>query len=116
MPKRNPIGSTSGPRTSGQFLTRSRQENDGVENVGAAAALKLWNQNAKRATCEGRPSANEFVAYQADALAELALVFSAFWAALTNSPNAAASWAAMSASTLRSSAILAAFNPSMKRL
>ena len=52
------------------------------------------------------------------ALASVApgLAFSAFLASVTSSPKAAASVAARSAMTLRSSAHLAAFKPSMKRL
>src|SRR5439155_3091385 len=45
-----------------------------------------------------------------------ALVLSASWATFTSSLNAALSWAARSASTLRSRATFAAFKPSMNRL
>ena len=46
----------------------------------------------------------------------VALVLSASWATFTSSLNAALSWAARSASTLRSRATFAAFKPSMNRL
>ena len=79
-------------------------------------ALDVPIQNAKRAVLFGRPS--EFKLRPAYALISVApgLALSAFLAILASSLKAAASVAARSASTLRSSAHWAAFSPSIRRL
>ena len=62
------------------------------------------------------PGLKHYARSQALARVAAGLAFNASLAMLTITPNAAASVAAMSARTLRSSATLAALRPSMKRL
>lgn len=91
-----------------------REMFDEQQGESSARLVPKGPRNKKQATRASRPF--EFFLELPKAQAFAALFFKAFLATATNSAKPAASWAAMSASTLRSKATWAAFKPSMNRL